>query len=95
MADNWGDFRDSLDLTPEEEDIITLEKAIIGAIIKARDESGLTQNQLSELCGVKQPVISRLENALHSPQLNSILSILRPLGYRLAVIKDEPTAKVI
>jgi predicted transcriptional regulator len=90
MADNWSGFRDSLVLTPEEEDIISLEKALISAIIKAREESGLTQNQLSELCGVKQPVISRLENALHSPQLNSIISILRPLGYRLAVIKDEP-----
>ena len=92
MSENWSGFRDSLALTHKEEDIISLEKALIGAIIKAREESGLTQNQLSELCGVKQPVISRLENALHSPQINSIISILRPLGYRLAVIKDDPTA---
>jgi predicted transcriptional regulator len=89
MTENWKEFRDSLNLTPAEEDVITLEKSLISAIIKAREESGLTQNQLSELCGVKQPVISRLENALHSPQLNSIISILRPLGYRLTVVKEE------
>jgi len=38
---------------------------------------------------VKQPVISRLESAVHSPQINSILKILKPLGYTLAVVKED------
>ena len=89
MATSWKDFRKTLDLTPEEEEIINLEKAVISAIVEAREQSELTQKQLSELCGVSQPVIARLESAVHSPQINSIIRILKPLGYTLAVTKDE------
>lgn len=89
MATRWSDFRKTLKLTPEEEEIIKLEKSVITAIVDAREENGLTQKQLSELCGVKQPVIARLESAVHSPQINSIIRILEPLGYTLAVIKKE------
>jgi len=89
MATEWKNFRETLNLTPEEEDIISLEKALINAVIEAREESGLTQKQLSELCGVKQPVIARLEKAAHSPQINSMIKILKPLGYTLAVVKEE------
>ena len=89
MATNWKDLRQSFNLTPEEEEIINLEKSLISAIVDAREQSGMTQKQLSELCGVKQPVIARLESAVHSPQVNSIIKILKPLGYTLAVVKDE------
>jgi len=89
MATNWKDFRKGLDLSPEEEKMISLEKSLINAIVEAREENGLTQKQLSELCGIKQPVIARLESAVHSPQINSIIKILKPLGYTLAVVKED------
>ena len=89
MATTWKELRQSFALTPEEEEIINLEKSLINAIVDAREQSGLTQKQLSELCGVKQPVIARLESAVHSPQVNSIIKILKPLGYTLAVVKDN------
>jgi len=89
MATNWTEFRKSLELTPEEEEIINLEKALVTAVVEAREQSGLTQKQLSELCGIKQPVIARLESAIHSPQINSVIKILKPLGYTLAVVKEE------
>jgi len=91
MATNWKDFRRGLNLSFEEEEMISLEKSLINAIVEAREESGLTQKQLSELCGIKQPVIARLESAIHSPQINSIIKILKPLGYTLAVVKDDST----
>ena len=90
MATNWNDFRESLNLTPDEEEIINLEKSLINAVVEAREKTGLTQKQLSELCGVKQPVIARLESAVHSPQINSIIKILKPLGYTLAIVKENP-----
>jgi len=93
MATSWKDFRQTLNLTTEEEEIINLEKSIISAIVDAREESGLTQKQLSELCGVQQPVIARIERAVHSPQINSIIKILKPLGYTLAVVKEEASVK--
>ena len=89
MATNWKDFRKTLNLTPEEEEIINLEKSLINAIVDAREQNGLTQKQLSELCGVKQPIIARLESAIHSPQINSIIKILKPLGYTLTVVKEK------
>ena len=87
MSTKWKDFKESLNLSPEEEYMIALEEALITAVVEAREKSGLTQKQLSELCGVKQPVIARLEKATHSPQVNSIIKILSPLGYKLAVVK--------
>ena len=93
MSTKWKDFRDTLSLSPEEEEMINLEKSLITAVVNAREESGLTQKQLSALCGVKQPVIARLEGAAHSPQINSIIKILKPLGYTLAVVKEQqPTS---
>jgi len=89
MATNWKNFRNTLNLTAEEEDMIRLEKSLIKAVINAREQNGLTQTQLSELCGVKQPVIARLESAAHSPQVNSMIKILKPLGYTLAVVKQQ------
>lgn len=90
MATNWKDFRNTLSIAPDEEEIINLEKSLILAVVEAREKSGMTQKQLSELCGVKQPVIARLESAAHSPQINSMIRILKPLGYTLAVVKDQP-----
>ena len=87
MATKWKDLRNKLELSPEEEYMIALEKALISAVVDARESCGLTQKQLSELCGIKQPVIARLESAAHSPQVNSIIKILSPLGYKLAVVK--------
>ena len=92
MATSWKNFRQTLNLTPEEEEIIGLEKSVINAIVDAREKSGLTQKQLSELCGIQQPVIARIERAVHSPQINSIIKILKPLGYTLAVVKEESTS---
>ena len=89
MATTWKEFRKTLNITPEEEDIINIEKALINAVVEAREESGMTQKQLSELCGIKQPVIARLESAAHSPQIKSMIRVLKPLGYTLAVVKDK------
>ena len=89
MSTKWKEYEKTLNITPEDEEMINLEMSLIEAVIEAREKSGLTQKQLSELCGVKQPVIARLESAAHSPQINSILKILKPLGYKLAVVKEQ------
>jgi len=38
------------------------------------------------MSGVKQPVIARMETGSTSPQLDTILKILAPLGKTLAVV---------
>ena len=79
------EFMDAL-LTPEERVESNLRVALIGELIKARQEKGLSQKKLEELSGVKQPVIARMEKGLTSPQLSTILKVLAPLGKTLAVV---------
>lgn len=79
------DFMDTL-LTPEEIAESNLRVALIGELIKARQEKGLSQKKLEELSGVKQPVIARMEKGITSPQLDTILKVLAPLGKTLAIV---------
>ena len=66
-----------------------LRVSIIGELIKARQEKGISQKKLEELSGVKQPVIARMEKGSTSPQLDTILKVLAPLGKTLAVVPLE------
>lgn len=81
-------FMESI-LTPEEIAESDLRVAIIGELIKARQEKGISQKKLEELSGVKQPVIARMEKGSTSPQLDTILRVLAPLGKTLAVVPLE------
>ena len=83
---DWEDFEKEI-FTPEEIAESDLRVAIIGELIKARQERGITQKQLEEMSGVKQPVIARLETGATDPRLNTVVKILYSLGKTL-VIKD-------
>ncbi len=63
--------------------------AIIDELVKARNEQGISQKKLETLSGVKQPIIARMELGSTSPQIETILKVLAPLGKTLAVV---PTA---
>lgn len=81
----WGDVEKEM-FTPEEIAESDLRVALIGELIKARQEKGISQKQLEELSGVKQPVIARMEKGYTSPQLDTILKLLLPLGKTLAIV---------
>lgn len=80
----WGQVRNTL-YSKEEIAESNLRVALIGEIIKAREEMGISQKKLEELSGVRQPVIARLERGNTSPQLDTILKILAPLGKTLYI----------
>lgn len=86
-ADALG-FMDDL-LTPDEIAESDLRVALIGELIKARKEKGISQKKLEELSGVKQPIIARMEKGTTSPQIDTILKILLPLGKTLAIVPLE------
>ncbi len=69
----------------EEKAKIDFEVQLIGKMIEAREKKGLSQRDLSKLCGVKQPAIARLENMKASPRIETLLKILLPLGYTLSI----------
>ncbi|MCL2851939.1 MAG: helix-turn-helix domain-containing protein [Defluviitaleaceae bacterium] len=80
----WKDVRQEV-YTAEEIRESNLRVAIIGELIKARNEQGISQRELEQLSGVKQPIISRMEAGETSPQLDTILRVLAPLGKTLYV----------
>lgn len=88
IGGNVLDFMDA-NLTQEEIAESNLRVALIGELIKARQEQGISQKKLEELSGVKQPIIARMEKGTTSPQLETVLKILAPLGKTLAIVPIE------
>lgn len=82
----WNDVEKSLNFTPEEEAAIQLEVDLIQATIDAREKSNLSQRDLSKICGLKQPVIARIESRARSPKVETLLKMLLPMGYTLKVM---------
>lgn len=85
MLRSWDEAKTEL-FTPEEIIESSFRVAIIGELIKARQEKGISQKQLEELSGVKQPVIARMERGTTSPQLDTIIKLLASLGKTLAIV---------
>ena len=65
---------------------INFEVALIGKMIEAREEKGFTQRQLAKISGVKQPAIARLESMKATPQIDTLLKLLHPLGYTIEIV---------
>ena len=85
IGSNWTDVRNDL-FTQEELAATDLRVAIISELIRARKELGISQKQLEELSGVKQPVIARIETGKSIPKLDTLLKILGCLGKTLAIV---------
>ena len=83
-------FIDSL-LTPEEIAASNLRVAMMNELAHTRAEKGISQKKLEAMSGVKQPVIARMEKGYTSPQLDTVLKVLAPLGKTL-YIGDLPRA---
>ena len=81
---NWTDVRKEL-FTKEEIAESDLRVALIGELIKGRKEQGISQRELEELSGVRQPVIARMENGNTTPNLSTVLKVLAPLGKTLYI----------
>jgi ribosome-binding protein aMBF1 (putative translation factor) len=61
------------------------EFAIIQAIIDARKNSGMTQKELSEITGIAQADISRLENGNANPSLKTMQRLALGMGMKLKI----------
>jgi len=88
IGPSWKEVRGQI-FTPEEIAESNLRVALIGELIKARQEMGISQKKLEEMSGVKQPVIARMENGTTTPNLSTILKVLAPLGKTLRIVDVE------
>ena len=84
IGSSWKDVEKEL-FTPEEITESNLRVALIGELIKARKEKGISQKKLEELSGVKQPVIARMEKGITNPNISTVLKVLAPLGKTLYI----------
>ena len=69
----------------EEYDALEPEFAVIRAILNARHEKGITQKELSELTGIAQGDISKLENGSANPSVRTLERVANALGKRLKI----------
>ena len=65
------------------------ESALLDALLKARQEAGLTQAQVAERMGTQAPAVARLERALatgkHSPSVATLRKYAKACGKRLVL----------
>jgi len=85
LGNEWSEVRTEL-FTDNEIAESNLRVSIIGELIKARRELGISQKKLEELSGVKQPVIARIEKGNSDPRLDTLLKILAPLGKTIKIV---------
>ena len=65
------------------------ESAPLDALLKARQDAGLTQAQVAERMGTQAPAVARLERALatgkHSPSVATLRKYVKACGRRLVL----------
>lgn len=65
------------------------ESALLDALLKARQDAGLTQADVAERMGTHAPAVARLERALatgkHSPSLATLRKYVKACGKRLVL----------
>ena len=59
---------------------------VVEDVKKARIAACVSQSQLGQAAGLKQPVIARLESGAAIPRLDTLLKLLAPLGKTLRVV---------
>jgi len=87
ITDTVSDYlNDESRVSPAERERINFEISLIGKMIEAREERGISQRELAELSGIKQPAIARLESLRATPQIDTLFKVLYPLGYTIEIV---------
>ncbi|MCM1330179.1 MAG: helix-turn-helix transcriptional regulator [Ruminococcus sp.] len=76
-------------VSPDIKAEVEFETALIGKLIEAREEMGLSQRELAAISGIKQPAIARLEKGAAVPKVDTLIRLLVPLGKTLAIVPLE------
>ncbi len=93
MMKTWNDYKEHVKSLNSEsrKDIEEIESiaAIVGAVIEQRKAMGITQRELAALCGIPQSSVARIESYKTTPNLDTLLKIMRPLGLKLTVTLNK------
>ncbi|GEM_PF-2980704 len=87
-----NDFFSYLDKLEEKDELLKRwgelylqEEKLIQTIIESRKAKGISQKELAQLTGIKQPAIARIESGAHSPQINTLINIIEALDLKLTI----------
>lgn len=76
----FDDVRNVLvDISPEK----TFNLELIGRVKGIREQKSISQSQLYRLSGVPQKTISRMENGLSSPTMETMCKLLNAMDYEI------------
>ena len=64
-------------------DVREQREVLLRRLAERRIELGLSQQELGDLVGIRQPVVSRIEHGVVSPQLDTFLALLDALKLRI------------
>ena len=60
--------------------------AIVSAIIERRNELGMTQRELADICGLPHSSVARIESCTVKPKVDTLIKIMIPLGLTLSAV---------
>lgn len=88
---SWNDYKEHVKkIDPQSErDLADIEAqaAIISAMIKQRNELGLSQRELASLCDIPQSSVARIESFQTTPNLATLLKLFHALGLKISITK--------
>ncbi len=86
---SWNDYKEHVKSADADakKDIEEMEDiaAIVGKMIEKRNDLGITQRDLAAMCGIPQSSVARIESFRTTPNLDTLLKIMQPLGLKLVV----------
>lgn len=62
---------------------------LICEYIKLRNESNISQSELSRRVGIARSTVARMEKNLHSISLGTFTKLLEVMNYELQIVKKE------
>jgi len=70
---------------------------IINKIIKTRERMGISQRELAQRCGMKQPALARIEAFKVIPKVNTLIKIANAVGISIDIvpIEEKTTIRVL
>ncbi len=91
MFENIKETSEDAKLTVE-----TAEKTIqlIEKLVKTREALGLSQRELAEKCGIKQPAIARIETFKVIPKLNTVIKIAEAIGVKITALNTIESTQI-
>ena len=84
----WEDVKKEITSIPNEEKIYL---GLLAEIVGAREEKNVTQREIAEISGIKQPAIARLESPGEQNGANilTIIKYLDAIGMKLKVVPKD------